>query len=353
MVEIKAHLKHLYRTKPEKKSRRGYLRLDMNEGVPGLPGDFVKDILSEIDPEFLATYPEYKTLQEKVASHNNLKPENVILSNGSDAVIKYIFEAYVSPGDKVLLTEPTYAMFPVYCNMFNAEPIIVEYDSNLAFPKEEFIKKISPDIKMAVVVNPNNPTGNSLERSELIAIIKRAANKRILIIVDEAYFYFYAESVIEKVKDFENLVVTRSFSKLFGLATARLGYAAACPTIIENLSKVRSTYDVNGLAVLFAEKILDNPEIIQNLIESANEGKKYLTQKLSEEGIEYKESCANFVLIKCYGRANEIITRLAEKNILVSGGFKLNFLKDYIRVTIGSKAVMKQFWESFINIWSA
>ena len=353
MVEIKPHLKHLYRTKPEKKSRRGYLRLDMNEGVPGLPGDFVKDILSEIDPEFLATYPEYKTLQEKVASHNNLKPENVILSNGSDAAIKYIFDAYISPGDKILLTDPTFAMFPVYCNMFNAKSVIVEYKPNLSFPKEEFMNRISPDIKMAVVVNPNNPTGNSLERSELIAIIKRAANKSILIIVDEAYFYFYTESVIEEVKNFENLIVVRTFSKLFGLAAARLGYAVACPTIIENLSKVKSTYDVNGLAILFAEKILDNPDIIQNLIESANGGKKYLIQKLSEEGIEYKEGCANFVLIKCYDRANEITSRLAEKNILVRGAFKQNFLKDYIRVTIGNKMIMEQFWDSFIKIWKA
>ena len=191
-----------------------------------------------------------------------------------------------------------------------------------------------------------------MERSELIAIIKKASKESVLIIVDEAYFYFYHESVIKEIKNYKNLIVLRTFSKLFGLAAARLGYAAACPEIIENLNRVKPPYDVNGLAVLLAEKVLDNPSIIKNLVEAANEGRNYLTQKLSKENIEYKEGCTNFILIKCNNKVNGIIRALADKKILVSGGFKQNFLKEYIRVTIGSKAVMKQFWESFINILS-
>lgn len=353
MPRIKPHLKHLHRTQTDGKSRRGYLRLDKNEGVPGLPEDLVKDILSEINPEYLATYPEYRILQEKVAIHNKLKPENVILSNGSDAAIKYIFDAYISPGDKILLTDPTFAMFSVYCNMFNAKSVIVEYKPDLSFPKKEFMNRISPDIKMAVVVNPNNPTGYASDQNELNTIITKTSKEGVLTIVDEAYFYFYPESVIKEVTNYKNLIVLRTFSKLFGLAAVRLGYAAACPEIIEHLRKVKSMYDVNGLAVLFAEKILDNPDIIQDLIEFANEGKKYLSQKLRDYGIEYKEGWANFVLIKCGHRVDEIVRKLAEKNILVSGGFKQNFLKDYIRVTIGNKMIMEQFWDSFIKIWKA
>ena len=353
MAEIKPHLRHLFRTNTDEESRKGYLRLDMNECVPGLPADFVKGVSFEIDNDFLATYPEYKTLQEKIALHNNLQPKNISLSNGSDGAIKYIFDAYVSPGDRILLTDPTFAMYPVYCRMFNAEPIMVGYNPDLSFPVEEFIHKISPGIKIAVVVNPNNPTGSVVEPANLTSIIKKASDNNVLMIVDEAYFYFYPHSIINKIKGCENLIVLRTFSKLCGIAAARLGYVAACPKIIEDLRKVKPTYDVNSLAVLFAEKILDEPDVIQNLVRFTNEGKRYLTQKLSEKDIEYREGKANFILINSPNKVDKIVKKLAEKNILVKGGFKQDCLKDYIRVTVGNKIAMRQFWETFINIWAS
>ncbi len=351
MPEAKPHLKYLSRTRKDRKSRKGYLRLDMNEGIPGLPQDFVSRVLSGIDSELLASYPEYKTLREKIASHNNLNPENIALSNGSDAAIKYIFDTYVSAADKILLTDPTFAMYPVYCAMFNSESIVVEYKPDLSFPSEEFIEKISSDVKIAVIVNPNNPTGTALRQQELIRIIKKAVDKDVLIVVDEAYFYFYPESIIAEVKNYKNLIVLRTFSKLCSMAAVRLGYAAACPEIIKNLRKVKPSYDVNGLAVLFAQRLLSKPDIIQSLIQSVSEGKKYLTQKLTEEAIEYKDGCANFVLIKCKDRIKEIENSLADKRILVHPGFTQDFLKDYLRVSVGNRTVMERFWVSFIKIW--
>lgn len=351
MIKIKPHLKNLYRTNPDEKSRKGYLRLDMNESISGLPEVFLKKVLLKIDHEFLATYPQYNEIREKIAFHNNLKPENICLANGSDAAIKYIFDAYISARDRILLTDPTFAMYTVYSEMFAAEPIIIEYKSDLSFPGEDFIKRISNEIKIAVVVNPNNPTGSIVEKDTLIRIIERAAKNNVLIIVDEAYFYFYPESVIGEVKHYKNLIVLRTFSKLCGMASLRLGYAASSPEIIEDLIKVRPTYDVNGLATLLAKELLDKPDIIQSLIKSTNEGKQYLAKKLSEEAIEYKEGYANFVLIKCDGRADKIMARLAKKKILVGGRFKQNFLKDYIRVTVGNKIFMEQFWKNFIDVW--
>ncbi|MFC1624223.1 pyridoxal phosphate-dependent aminotransferase [Candidatus Omnitrophota bacterium] len=351
MTQIKPYLKNLYRTRQGENSRRNYLRLDMNESVSGLPEQFVKKTLNAIDPEFLAAYPEYEEFQKILAAHNNIDSANICLSNGSDAAIKYIYDAYISPGDKVLLTDPTFAMYPVYCKMFNAQVVNVTYKQDLSFSTEDFLDKISRDIKLAVVVNPNNPTGTAVEHDDLIAVIEKAANSNVLIIIDEAYFYFYPKSVMEKVKLYKNLIVLRTFSKLCGMASLRLGYAAACPEIIENLRKVKPTYDVNSLAILFADRILKNTQIIQSLIQEVNDGKKYLANKLREFKIGYKEGYANFVLIKCCNRVDEIVKRLAGKNILVQGGFKQEFLKDYIRVTVGNVTIMERFWESFIVIW--
>ena len=200
MPKPKKALADLYRTKPPRYSRHDYLRLDMNEGVPGLPSSFVKEVLAGIDGEWLATYPEYHTLQEKLAIHNGLAPENLILSNGSDGAIKYIFDAYVSPGDRILLADPTFAMYPVYCRMFEAEPLVVPYRPDLSFPWQEFLDQMVPGVRLAVVVNPNNPTGSALPASRIIEMIRHAARYKILLVVDEAYFYYYPETVIQAVK---------------------------------------------------------------------------------------------------------------------------------------------------------
>lgn len=349
MPQIKPHIESLYRSRANK--RKGYLRLDMNEGVPGLPDNFLRRVITKVSADLVAMYPEYDSLTKKIAKYNQLNPENICLANGSDAAIKYIFDAYVSVRDRVLLTSPAFAMYPVYCEMFNARPIIIEYKEDLSFPFDDFISVISHKIKLAVIVNPNNPTGSVLKEEKLLKIIKKTANNDVLLIVDEAYFYFYPHSVIRYIRKYKNLIVLRTFSKLLGIASLRLGYAVACPAIIENLRKVKPTFDVNGLAALFAEEILDNSAIIKEMIKKTGEGKKYLIEKLGKEDIEYKMGYTNSVLIKCYNRVDEIIGRLKKKHILVSGNFKQDFLSDYIRISMGDKKNMQKFWRCFIDIW--
>jgi len=347
----KSHLNNLYRTPFLGKSRKGFLRLDMNENVDGLPQKFVQNVFLGIDSEYLATYPDYTSLTKKIAEHNRVTPENICLSNGSDGAIKCIFDSYISSGDKVVLTDPTFAMYPVYCEMFNAIPIMVPYHEDFSFPLDEFLSVIRPDSRIAVIVNPNNPTGTVIERIDLKKILNKCVDHDVLLIIDEAYFYYYDDTFIEEVKSYSNLVVLRTFSKLCALANARIGYAAACPEIIQNLYKVRPTYDVNGLAAYFAEKLLDEPGLIKQEIEKVNQGKKFLIDQLEKNRIEYKDGKANFLLIKCSGNVQEIIAGLYEENILVSGGFKQDFLKNYLRVSVGSIQSMRQFCDSFFTQW--
>ena len=350
-IETKRHLADLFRVDLDGKSRKGCLRLDMNENVSGLPEDFVKEVLSGIDAGHIAAYPEYRGLKEKIAAHNGIEVKNICLSNGSDAAIKYIFDAYISPGERVLMTDPTFAMYPVYCNMFNAVPLIAEYRRDLSFPEDDFLRMLNEGVKMAVIVNPNNPTGSILQKGKIQSIIDKCAAKDIIIVIDEAYFYYCPETLIRLVNEYKNLIVLRTFSKLCGIASLRIGYAAACPEIISGLSKVKPTFDVNSLAVLFAEKILDSPGVIQDLVEATNEGKAFLGEKLAEAGMKYVAGGANFILINCPDRVREIIDGLAGRNILVGGAFRQEFLKDYVRVTVGDKKSMEVFWEAFSEIW--
>lgn len=351
MIEPKHCLKDLFRTAPVQ--RGGYMRMDMNESIDGLPMKFIKAALQEVNSGYIAKYPEYGPLIKKIAEHNGVGIENICLANGSDAAIKYIFDAYISAKDKVLVTDPTFAMYPVYGLMFNADVIFVKYGSDLEFPLKNFIDKMSDGIRMAVIINPNNPAGSIINQSDLISIIKRAEQKNMLLIIDEAYFYYYPKTMIKEIKNYNNLIVLRTFSKLCGMAGLRVGYAAACPDIIENIKKVKPSFDVNSLAVLLAERILDSPEIIKHAIDMVNKGKKFLSAKLSAAGIEHKIAFANFVLVKCGDRTEEVIKRVNDKKVLLHGRFKQDFLKDYIRVSIGSEKVMAKFWNIFESIWKS
>jgi histidinol-phosphate aminotransferase len=351
MPEIKKHLKNLERTGSRNKSRRDYIRLDMNENPCGLPKRFINNVLSGIDPGFLSSYPEYPRLRQAIARHNKISPENIILANGSDAAIKYIFDAYVSPKDKVLLTDPTFAMYPVYCRMFDAEPVMVKYNADLSFAYGAFMDKIDSSLRMAVIVNPNNPTGSVLSGQSLIRVIEKTRRHNVLLVVDEAYFYYYPGTLIRRVNDYDNLIVLRTFSKLCAMAALRLGYAAASPGIISGLSKVKPAFDVNGIAALFCERLLEGPAIIRRLVKESGEGKRYLEDMLRKEGIEHRAGKANFVLIKCKGKVADVLSALAKNKILAAGSFSQEILKDYIRVTVADKDTMQKFWRHFVRIW--
>lgn len=351
MAKAKPEVASLFRTKQKSVTRMDHMRLDMNEGVPGLPESFVRAVLGEIDSGVLSAYPEYGNLVEKLAERNGIEPENICLSNGSDAAIKYLFDAFISSGDRVLLTDPTFAMYPVYCQMYGAVAESVEFSDDFSFPLEKFLDSISGNVKMVVIVNPNNPTGTALSKKDIEKIILKAALNDTMVVVDEAYFYYYPETMIEYIKKYPNLVVLRTFSKLLGMASLRLGYAAAGPEIIESLHKVKSTYDVNGVSVLFAERLLDRQDIIDQMIFSANSGKSYLQERLSSEKIEVRAGNANFILVKCGARMEEIASKLEKRKILVSHGFRQSFLKDYLRITVADIGQMTLFAEQFLDIW--
>lgn len=350
MIYAKKQIEELFRTAPGLKNRINYLRLDMNESVTGLPPWFVKKCLSQINNKSLSMYPEYAGLLDALARHNGLNPYHICISNGSDAAIKYIFDAYVEPNDRVLITNPTFAMYPVYCRMFQARSDIIEYNHDLSFPVGRFLNKLSAGMKMAVIVNPNNPCGSAVSKKDLIKILKKAARHNILLVIDEAYYYFYPYSMIRLVKKFDNLIVLRTFSKLFSIASLRIGYAAACRQIIENIRKARLTFDVNGPAALFARNLLNDSHLIKKMVNSMVDGKRYLIRQCREAGIEYRDSHANFILLKCHGKVKRFMAGLFKKGILVSGQFEQEFLKDYIRVTIGDVKVMKKFWKEFIKL---
>ncbi|HOY66375.1 MAG TPA: histidinol-phosphate transaminase [Candidatus Ozemobacteraceae bacterium] len=350
MIHPRPVVENLHRTSQE--SRKGYLRLEMNECPDGLPADFVESCLREITPEFLATYPEYDELMALISRHEGLVSSGqIFLSNGSDSAIKHVFEAFVAPGDSILLANPCFAMYPVYAQLYQAKLIGVEYQPDLAFPTEAFLERMGKDVRLAVVVNPNNPCGSHVPSEALLQILTKAAQNGTLVIVDEAYHYFFPETAIPLIAKFPNLLVTRTFSKLCALAAARIGFAAGHPDIVGALRKVRPTYDVNGIGVLLAKRFLEQPDLIRKALLGVQQGRDWLASRLREKEIPFRTTDANFLLIDAGDRVTRIMQALRNEKVLVGGGFPYPFLKNYIRVSIAHKATMQAFWNIFERVW--
>lgn len=346
---IRKHLENINRFDPDTVTRSGdeYLRLDMNEGVSLLPEEIIVDITKKINSDYISTYPSYKNLKNLLAKFDSVDTTNVCLTNGSDCAIKYIFETFVEPGNKVLITDPTFAMYPVYGNIYNAVINSVTYNDDLSFPFKKYIEAIDSETKLVVIVNPNNPTGSVLEIDKITVILEKAKSNNAIVVIDEAYYLFYPESMACLIAKYNNLIVTRTFSKVFGMAALRLGYILSNNKIINYICKIKPTFDVNGLAVLFAEQVLSSNCILDDMIAKSKKGKDFICKKFADKNITYIPGNANFILIELSSHVDDILNELTSQKILVSGGFKQPFLKQYLRVTTASETIMDKFWTTF------
>lgn len=349
-LPVRKQLKDLYRTLNPKEERLKYLRLDKNENLVPLPADFLRKLRLELTGEFISAYPETGRLYDQIAKYAGCKPENVYLSQGSDGAIKSIFEAFVEPGDAVVMVSPTYAMFYVYVKMFEAKLQEVFYEPDLSLSVEkikDMILNVRP--KLVCIANPNSPTGTVIKPQELEEIIQLTEKINGIILIDEAYYHFYNHTCATLIGRYPNLVVTRTCSKAVGLASARLGFALAGKDLITCLHKTRPMYETNAFAVKAAELILKRPDIIRRNVREALKGKNYLEKELRKLGLDYFKSYANFILIDVGSpeRAEKIAAFLHEKKITSKAGFKEDPLRRCLRINIGMVKHMKVFLDVF------
>ena len=350
MVKINPVLEKLTRVFPEG-GRGDFLRLDMNENPEGLPADFVAEIRAKITPAFLATYPEPDRLLAALAAYHHLPEDRFSLTDGSEMAIKHVFEVFALPGTQVVTVTPSFAMYEVYCEMFGVTHQGVPLGEDLAFPTEAFLGAIGQDTSLVVLLSPNNPAGGLLPRDEVERIIRKAAEHDAVVVIDEAYHYFCEVSYLELVERYDNVVVLRTFSKLFSLAGLRLGYAVSRPEIVDYLNRMRPTFEANSVALLFGEALLRRPDIIKALIQTEKEGRLYLMGALARAGYEPRhDHGGNFVLVKPKKCSREVEAALKERKILVKTYGNKHLLRDYIRISTGSRRVMEKFVAAFLDI---
>ena len=344
-VHVNPFIEKTVRIFPQQ-GRYGKLRYDMNENPEGLPKDFVDSVLKEITPEFLSIYPEPDRFLRKYAKFVGVAFENLMCTNGSDMAIRYLLETFGEVGKEVVTVAPSFEMYWVNCSILGYRHVPVPYESDLTINVEKIVAAINENTRVVVLLNPNNPVGNVYTDEEFDAVRKRAEEVGALVIVDEAYHYFYSRTFLGKALAAPNVVVLRTFSKLMSLAAVRLGVIIGSPELIGCVRNARLTFDVNSVALLFAERLMDRPDIVDGLIKAQQEGKDWLLSELAAQGYWCRDCMGNFVFVKPRQDAHLVAKRLDEMNVLVHP-YGNPLLKDYIRVSTGSKGAMEKFMEAF------
>jgi histidinol-phosphate aminotransferase len=335
----------------DQNKREGFLRLDLNENPTGLPEEFIADVLKDITPEFISQYPETLDFTETLAKYLHTDIGHLNLVNGSSEGIRNIIEAYTSVGGKILGVTPSYAMFEVYSKMYGRTFIPVEYTDDLKLPIERILDKMTKDIELLIIVNPNNPVGNAYTNEEMQRIVDKAKENEITILIDEAYFYFYDNTFINFALENEHIFVTRTFSKLFSLAGCRLGYVVGWPEGIKMIQKLCTPHNVNAFSMKFAKALIEEPNMIETLINKHKEGREYLIEFLNKNDYEFSALNGNFMFIKPKTDADVLVKRMKEEEkILIKTYNGIGKLGKCLRVTTGEKKAMIKFINAMLKL---
>lgn len=330
--------------------RYDFFRYDMNENPEGLPEEFVEKVKEKITPEFLSIYPEPDRFLKKYAAFIGTSYDNVLTTNGSDMAIRYILETFGEKGKEVVTVAPSFEMYWVNCSILGLKHVPVEYEKDFTISIDKIVEAISENTRIVVLLNPNNPMGNVYTEEEVEKVIRKTKEVGAVLIIDEAYHYFYDKTFIKYALEEDNVIVLRTFSKLMSIAACRIGVIISNPQIIHYIKNGRLTFDTNSIALLFAESIIDNPQLIENLISIEKEGKKYILDILNEKEYWCKDCMGNFIFIKTNRKAQEVAERLEKEKKILVHAYSNELLKDYIRVSVGSKKSMQIFIDAFLEI---
>jgi histidinol-phosphate aminotransferase len=323
---------------PPLSGRQG-LRLDFNENTVAC-SPRVLEALGKIAASDLAKYPERGQVEAKVAQHLGLPAEQVLLTNGVDEAIHILCQTYLDRGDEFLFPTPTYSMYEIYGSCTDGMVKTVPSVADFAFPLEPLLAAITPETRLIAIASPNSPTGTVASREQLLKVLHRAPHAVVL--VDEAYYHFCGETVMDLVGKVPNLIVARTFSKAYGLAGLRLGMLAAPVGMHQWLRTVISPYSVNSLALACLPAALDDDAYLQWYVGEVKAARTEMAESLRKLGVPQWPSQANFILVKIGPRHSEFVQAMQRRGVLTRDRSKDQGCDGCVRLTVGTRDQMKQ-----------
>jgi len=299
----------------------------------------------------LNLYPDGNAfyLKQKLAEKLGVAPANFILGNGSNEIIEFVGHALMAPGAEIVVSQYCFAIYPLVTKIFNATLITVPA-RNYGHDLSAMLAAITPQTRVVFVANPNNPTGTVVSRKELLEFAN-GIPPNVLLVLDEAYIEFLDDPAdfVAAIHDGKrpNVLLMRTFSKIFGLAGLRLGYGIADPGIIATLEKVRQPFNINSIAQAGAQAALDDVEHTRKTRENNSRGLKFYEHAFRELKLEFIPSSANFILVRV-GDGQRVFEQMQKQGVIVRpmGGYQLG---EWIRISVGNPAENERCVEALRN----
>lgn len=321
------------------------LRLDRNERVSDFPVKIMAGILDSIRPHLLTAYPDTENFYAALSDWLKIPSECLYITNAITEAIRIIFETLIDPQDEVVTISPTFPMYKIYSQIYQAKLKEVGFLKNLTLDKNGLFKSINKETTLVCLPNPNLPIESALSIEELRGLAGKCRKLGVMLVVDEAYAFFGASSAIPLIQEFDNVIVLQTFSKAFGLAGLRLGYIISNKKNIEYLTKTRSLVESNAISMAIGEYMLKRPRVMRDYVSQVKEGKEFVQNSLTMMGYRwFGGNLTNGMLIflKDKGEVDNTLAYLKNKKIYVRGSFEYP-IENCMRLTLGPKPQMKQF----------
>ena len=319
------------------------VKLDANEGNKDLFKDLIKDIGDDF---YLNLYPDdnYTQLKEAIVNYIGCKIENISVGNGSSELLDLCVKTFVDTNELILSLDPTFSMYSIYAKIVNSRYIGAGEGNDFTINVDDIIKSIEEnDPKLTIICNPNNPTGTTIKRDDVLRIVKSTDN---VVIVDEAYMEFSNESVVDEIENYDNLIVVKTMSKAFSMAGIRTGYLIANEELVKTIEKVRPPYNLNSISALLATKALKQKDKMLSYVENLKVEREKIYEKLIDMGVKAYKSGANFVFFS--SKVDNLAEKLIDNDVLIRKfGGKLD---NYYRVTVGSPKENETFLDAMKKI---
>jgi histidinol-phosphate aminotransferase len=307
--------------------RSDKVRLDFNENTAGC-SPAVRRALAKLTSNQLAMYPEYQAPTQRLARYFRVRPEELLLANGGDDALRVFFDTFVEPGTSILICEPTFPMYRYYAEIYGARIVVLRYGSQMEFPLKEVVTALRKKPRVVFIANPNNPTGTLLRENELRTILLAATHTAV--VMDEAYAEFSGFSAVPLIRNYPQLFVTRTFSKVAGLASLRLGAVIAREKSLAMVRRAMPPFPVNLAA---RATMLGYVKEVKRL-------RVWFAAELRKLGAETFSSAGNFLLANFGPDGPALFYKLEKQGILLRDRSK-DIGPGFVRITIGTQSEMK------------
>jgi histidinol-phosphate aminotransferase len=275
-------------------------------------------------------------LKQKLAAKLGVEPANLVLGNGSNEIIEFVAHALLAPGDDVVVSQFCFAIYPIVAKMFGANVVTVPA-KNYGHDLPAMFRAITPKTRIVFVANPNNPTGTLAPREEIIELVNNVPDN-VLLVMDEAYMEFLDDAInlvpLIRLGTRKNLILMRTFSKIYGLAGLRIGYGIANPELVSALEKIRQPFNINLLAQAAALAALDDDAHVRKTRANNFGGLEFFNRAFRDLKLEYVPSSANFILVRV-GEGQKVFDAMQKQGVIVRpmGGYQL---PGWIRISVGT-----------------